>query len=113
MVAQQSGSSRPLTDRSWVRVPPRPPECISSLNVLSIHNLKNIQKQWPVGQTVKTSPFHGGDRSSILLRVTICDSSSVGQSTAPLAEIVGSSPTESLARDFIDTYSSANQIEGW
>ena len=26
--------------------------------------------QWPVGQAVKTPPFHGGNRSSILLRVT-------------------------------------------
>ena len=26
---------------------------------------------WPVGQAVKTPPFHGGNRSSILLRVTI------------------------------------------
>ena len=25
---------------------------------------------WPVGQAVKTPPFHGGNRSSILLRVT-------------------------------------------
>ena len=27
--------------------------------------------QWPRGQAVKTSPFHGGNRSSILLGVTI------------------------------------------
>jgi hypothetical protein len=26
---------------------------------------------WPVGQAVKTPPFHGGNTSSILVRVTI------------------------------------------
>ena len=35
--------------------------------------------KWPVGQAVKTPPFHGGNRSSILLRVTnlICGCSSM------------------------------------
>jgi hypothetical protein len=27
---------------------------------------------WPVGQVVKTPPFHGGNRGSSPLRVTIC-----------------------------------------
>ena len=30
-----------------------------------------VYHQWPVGQAVKTSPSHGENRSSILLRVTI------------------------------------------
>ena len=30
----------------------------------------NAPAIWPVGQAVKTPPFHGGNRSSILLRVT-------------------------------------------
>ena len=29
-----------------------------------------VYHQWPVGQAVKTSPSHGENRSSILLRVT-------------------------------------------
>ena len=29
-----------------------------------------VSHQWPVGQAVKTSPSHGENRSSILLRVT-------------------------------------------
>ena len=35
---------------------------------------------WPVGQAVKTPPFHGGNTSSNLVRVTIRAFSSVGQS---------------------------------
>ena len=31
-----------------------------------------VYHQWPVGQAVKTSPSHGENRSSILLRVTTC-----------------------------------------
>ena len=39
---------------------------------------------WPVGQAVKTSPFHGGDMGSIPVRVTKktkCHFSSVGRAT--------------------------------
>ena len=31
----------------------------------------NCRYQWPGGQAVKTPPFHGGNVSSILARVTI------------------------------------------
>ena len=36
----------------------------------------------PVGQAVKTSPFHGGNRGSIPLGVTIWGVSSVGRASA-------------------------------
>src|SRR5699024_12024383 len=36
---------------------------------------------WPVGQVVKTSPFHGGITGSNPVRVTICRSSSIGRAT--------------------------------
>ena len=39
------------------------------------------KKYWPVGQVVKTSPFHGGITGSNPVRVTICRSSSIGRAT--------------------------------
>ena len=39
--------------------------------VVRSSNLRWLTIKWPVGQSVKTSPFHGGVRSSTLLRVTI------------------------------------------
>ena len=50
---------------------------------------------WPRGQAVKTSPFHGGNRSSILLGVTISfweliwAFSSVGQSSRLITDRSG------------------------
>ena len=50
---------------------------------------------WPRGQAVKTSPFHGGNRSSILLGVTIFllgidwAFSSVGQSSRLITDRSG------------------------
>ena len=38
-----------------------------------------VYHQWPVGQAVKTSPSHGENRSSILLRVTTCWSANIFQ----------------------------------
>ena len=32
--------------------------------------LKKFSKKWPVGQAVKTPPFHGDNRGSIPVRVT-------------------------------------------
>ena len=40
-------------------------------------------QKWPRGQAVKTPPFHGGNRSSILLGVTIFI-----QVLGPLAQLV-------------------------
>ncbi len=39
--------------------------------VVRSSNLRWLTTMGPVGQSVKTSPFHGGVRSSTLLRVTI------------------------------------------
>ena len=41
---------------------------------------------WPVGQAVKTPPFHGGNTSSILVRVTTRKFSSAGRASALQAE---------------------------
>ncbi len=41
---------------------------------------------WPVGQAVKTPPFHGGNTSSNLVRVTIWEHSSAGRASALQAE---------------------------
>ena len=44
---------------------------------LALRHLKNLQGninslyQWPVGQAVKTPPFHGGNTGSNPVRVTI------------------------------------------
>ncbi len=43
-------------------------------------NLLTPTIMWPRGQAVKTPPFHGGNRSSILLEVTIF--------LGPLAQLV-------------------------
>lgn len=67
----------------------------------------------PLTQLVEYMTFNHGVKGSSPLRCTICDSSSVGRVPPVGAEVVGSSPTESLVRDFFGTYSSANQTEGW
>ena len=43
-------------------------------------------QKWLLGQAVKTSPFHGGNRGSIPLGVTIWGVSSVGRASALQAE---------------------------
>ena len=45
-----------------------------------------VTKIWPVGQAVKTPPFHGGIRGSIPLPVTIRALSSAGRASALQAE---------------------------
>ena len=51
-------SNRFIPDRSWVRIQlPLPITAVTT-------------RQWPVGQAAKTPPFHGGNTSSILVRVT-------------------------------------------
>ena len=55
-------------------------------------------KKWPVGQAVKTSPFHGGNTSSILVRVIFLDSSMVEHSAVNRV-VAGSSPARGV-RDF-------------
>ena len=42
--------------------------------------------KWPLGQAVKTPPFHGGNRGSIPLGVTIWTFSSAGRASALQAE---------------------------
>ncbi len=47
----------------------------------------------PLGQAVKTSPFHGGNRSSILLGVTNIGSiAQLGEHLPYKQEVTGSSP---------------------
>ncbi len=41
---------------------------------------------WPLGQAVKTPPFHGGNRGSIPLGVTTWKFSSAGRASALQAE---------------------------
>ena len=52
------------------------------------HNkaMKHIAFLRPVGQAVKTPPFHGDNRGSIPLRVTIWELSSAGRASALQAE---------------------------
>ena len=45
-----------------------------------------IVKKWPLGQAVKTPPFHGGNRGSIPLGVTKWKFSSAGRASALQAE---------------------------
>ena len=43
------------------------------MRLLTAGSLVRVQleePEWPVGQAVKTPPFHGGNTSSILVRVT-------------------------------------------
>ena len=51
-------SNRFIPDRSWVRIQ------------LPLPIIAVTTRQWPVGQAAKTPPFHGGNTSSILVRVT-------------------------------------------
>ena len=49
--------------------------------------------QWPVGQAVKTPPFHGGNTSSNLVRVTIFGSiAQLGEHLPYKQRVIGSSP---------------------
>lgn len=48
---------------------------------------------WPLGQAVKTPPFHGGNRGSIPLGVTICGYRISANTPAFQAGKVGSIPT--------------------
>ena len=49
--------------------------------------------KWPVGQAVKTPPFHGGNRSSILLGVTNYGSiAQLGEHLPYKQRVTGSSP---------------------
>ena len=63
--------------------------------------------QWPVGQAVKTPPFHGGNTSSNLVRVTIYGSiAQLGEHLPYKQRVIGSSPivptkTKILSRDRI------------
>ena len=48
---------------------------------------------WPVGQAVKTPPFHGGNTSSNLVRVTIFGSiAQLGEHLPYKQRVIGSSP---------------------
>ena len=58
--------------------------------------LKTIQNKkiiWLLGQAVKTPPFHGGNRGSIPLGVTICGYRISANTPAFQAGKVGSIPT--------------------
>ena len=50
------------------------------------HKTNAVRYTRPLGQAVKTSPFHGGNRGSIPLGVTIWGVSSVGRASALQAE---------------------------
>ncbi len=56
--------------------------------------LRWITIKWPVGQAVKTSPFHGGNRGSIPLRVTIIIGriAQLGEHLPYKQRVIGSSP---------------------
>ncbi len=70
----QRWSNRLLTGRLWVRAPP-------------------LEPIWLVGQEVKTPPFHGGNRGSIPLRVTICGIiAQLGEHLPYKQGVTGSSP---------------------
>ncbi len=67
---------------SWLECRPVTPEVEGSspfwVAILKLNKGINIQLKitsmtlWPLGQAVKTPPFHGGNRGSIPLGVTIC-----------------------------------------
>ena len=61
-------------------------------SVLKVQEKINIR---PVGQAVKTSPFHGGNTSSILVRVIFLDSSMVEHSAVNRV-VAGSSPARGV-----------------
>ena len=47
---------------------------------------------WPVGQAVKTPPFHGGNTSSNLVRVTNGSLAQLGEHLPYKQRVTGSSP---------------------
>ena len=50
-------------------------------------------QMWPVGQAVKTPPFHGGNMGSNPVRVTICGSiAQLGEHLPYKQRVIGSSP---------------------
>ena len=52
----------------------------------------------PVGQAVKTPPFHGGNTSSILVRVTNGSLAQLGEHLPYKQRVTGSSPVTSTKR---------------
>ena len=50
------------------------------------YRLSMYHLTWPLGQAVKTPPFHGGNRGSIPLGVTTWKFSSAGRASALQAE---------------------------
>ena len=61
---------------------------------------------WPVGQVVKTPPFHGGNMSSNLVRViailnmVVGGLAQLGEHLPYKQEVTGSSPVSSIVRDY-------------
>ena len=61
---------------------------------------------WPVGQVVKTPPFHGGNMSSNLVRViailnmVVGGLAQLGEHLPYKQEVTGSSPVSSIVRGY-------------
>ena len=60
--------------------------------------LLSVLKLWPVGQVVKTPPFHGGNMGSNPVRVTHGGLAQLGEHLPYKQEVTGSSPVSSIVQ---------------
>ena len=58
--------------------------------------LLSVLKLWPVGQVVKTPPFHGGNMGSNPVRVTYGGLAQLGERLPYKQRVTGSSPVSSI-----------------
>ena len=56
-----------------------------------------LKVEWPVGQVVKTPPFHGGNMGSNPVRVTFGGLAQLGERLPYKQRVTGSSPVSSIS----------------